>query len=164
LPYIRGLNDAGPIRVEDALLENIEVGERVLVIGGRRNGCETAEFLSNMGKSVTIVHAYNRPAPDVLPVFRTPLLSRLKQNHVTLHRGLKKGRIEQKRFIGQRADKAETIIDFDTVIVTGRRKPRKTEWEILEDTVDDLFFIGDAAGARGIMEAVAEGNRAGRVV
>ena len=164
LPDIRGLNDAEPIRVEDALLGKMEIGQRVLVVGGRRNGCETAEFLSKAGKTVTIVHRSNRPAPDVLPVFRTPLLSRLKQHGVTLHRGIRGGKIEQKRFIGHGADNPETIIDFDTLIVTGSRKPRKIEWGALESSVQDLLVIGDAAGARGIMEAVAEGNRAGRRV
>jgi 2,4-dienoyl-CoA reductase-like NADH-dependent reductase (Old Yellow Enzyme family)/thioredoxin reductase len=164
LPEIDGLRQAFPLQVEEVLLGKIETGKRVLIIGGMRNGCETAEFLSDARKAVTLVYGYDRLAPDVLPVFRTPLLSRLKEKKVSLYCGVKEGRIEGNRFIFKEGGKTEQTLKFDTVVVSGLRKPRKGEWQRLAGVVGNLFFIGDSLGARGILEAITDGNRAGRIV
>ncbi len=164
LPEIDGLRQAAPLQIEEVLLGKIETGQQVLIVGGRRNGCETADFLSDSGKAVTLVHGYDRLAPDVLPVFRTPLLSRLKKKNVSLHLGVKEGRIKGNRFIFREGEKTEQTVEFDTVVVSGTRKPRKGEWQRLASVVGNLLFVGDSAGARGILEAIAEGNRAGRIL
>lgn len=163
-PKIDGLSQAAPLQVEEVLLGEKETGQQVLIVGGTRNGCETADFLSDAGKVVTLVYGYDRLAPDVLPVFRTPLLSRLKEKKVSLYCGVKEGRIEGNKFIFREGERNEQTVEFDTLVVSGPRKPRKGEWQPLTNVVGKLLFVGDSAGARGILEAIAEGNRAGRIL
>jgi NADPH-dependent glutamate synthase beta subunit-like oxidoreductase len=55
IPKIRGIDRSNVISAEDVLWDKREVGEKVVVIGGVMVGCETAEFLAEHGKKVTIV-------------------------------------------------------------------------------------------------------------
>jgi len=48
-------------------------------------------------------------------------------------------------------------------VVAAGVKPDKGEWETLEGRVRDLYFAGDTRDPHGgILEAITEGNRAGR--
>ena len=55
----------------------LEVGENVVVVGGGLIGIETAEFLSDQGKQVTVCEMLTSVAADVGPSFRWGMLSRI---------------------------------------------------------------------------------------
>ena len=54
VPNIPGINMKHVIYAEEVLGSRIETGDKVVVMGGELVGCETAEFLAEKGKKVTV--------------------------------------------------------------------------------------------------------------
>ncbi|MCK4723557.1 MAG: FAD-dependent oxidoreductase, partial [Dehalococcoidia bacterium] len=54
VPDISGLDRAHVVQAGDVLEGKVEVGNKVVVVGGELVGCETAEFLAEKGKEVTV--------------------------------------------------------------------------------------------------------------
>lgn len=165
IPDIAGLSNIHPIMADEALLGTAEVGDRVLIIGGGLVGCETADYFSERGKSVTIIEVLERMALDMVPVLRRPLLDRLREKGVTMLVSVKGEKIEGERFIFRDREGKQQVIEADTLIIAAGGSPHQEEWEGLKFKVKDLYFIGDIAEPRGgILEAISEGNRAGRTI
>ncbi|MGB2854885.1 MAG: FAD-dependent oxidoreductase, partial [Dehalococcoidia bacterium] len=55
IPEIPGMSTSKVVTAVDVLSGGVDTGERVVVIGGELVGCETADFLSQQGKKVTVV-------------------------------------------------------------------------------------------------------------
>jgi hypothetical protein len=54
IPEIPGIDRDNVVLAEEVLAGKAQVGDRVVVVGGELVGCETAEFLADAGKKVTI--------------------------------------------------------------------------------------------------------------
>jgi len=163
MPQIMGLREAGPVTAEDVLLGKAQIGQKALVIGGGSTGCETAEYLADLGKTVAVVDIVERMASDMIPILRSILLNRLRQKKVAMYTGIHGERIQGNRFSFQDPGGNEQVLEADTFVVAAGVKPEKGEWEVLEGRVKDLCFAGDIRDPHGgILEAIAEGNRAGR--
>ena len=75
IPSIPGLNH--PLTGEEVLLKKAEAGDRVLIIGGGMVGLETAEFLLNEKRQITIVELLEDVARDMVPITRKLTLQHL---------------------------------------------------------------------------------------
>lgn len=162
VPNIKGIRGANVISAEDVLLEHKEAGQHVLVIGGERIACETAEFLADKGKKVTVLRKGPRMAVRVGPVQRARLLTRLREKGVTLITGIKKFREitrEGLRIIDK--DGKEQLIKGDTVVYAVGMGPNKDLVKALEGKPFSLYVIGDCIRPREILDAVTEGALAG---
>jgi len=163
-PDIRGLKDVSCITAEEALLGKAGVGEKVLILGGGLVGCETADYFSEMGKKVTIVEILERMASDLVPILRRGLLDRLRGKGVTMLVGVNGEKIEGKHFIGKDREGKRQVFQADTIILAAGMRPRQEYWACLESKIREVCFVGDVVMPRGILEAIHEGNRAGRTI
>jgi 2,4-dienoyl-CoA reductase-like NADH-dependent reductase (Old Yellow Enzyme family)/thioredoxin reductase len=164
IPNIDGLRNIHALTAEEALLGKEEIGEKVLIIGGGRVGCETADYLSGMGKKITIVEVLEKMVPDMIPTLRSLLLDRLRKKGVNMLVGVKGEKIEASRMTVSDPMGKREVIEADTFIIATGATPRQEEWSYLKHIFKSLYFVGDTAGPRGIMEAIAEGNWAGRMI
>ena len=55
IPDIPGINETNIVIAEDVLEGKAEVGGEIIVIGGEMVGCETADYLADRGKKVTLI-------------------------------------------------------------------------------------------------------------
>ena len=79
------------IFAEEVLKNNVNLGEKVAVIGGALVGCETAHFLAEKGKAVTILEirkGKNIIGKDIGYSMRYPLLNSLKSYGVRMLPGV----------------------------------------------------------------------------
>jgi len=60
IPDILGINKTNTLLAEEALSGKSEIGEKVIVIGGGLVGCETAHYLAEKGKRVTIIEVMDQ--------------------------------------------------------------------------------------------------------
>jgi NADPH-dependent 2,4-dienoyl-CoA reductase/sulfur reductase-like enzyme len=148
------------VSAEDILWGRKEAGQEVVVIGGERVACETAEFLADKGKHVTVVRQGPKMGVRVGPVQRGRLLTRLREKGVTLMTGVKKFEEVTKEGLklidkdgNQRTIKADTIV-YGVGMKAENRLARE-----LEGKVSELYTIGDCVRPREILEAVDEGAR-----
>ncbi|MCH5277650.1 MAG: FAD-dependent oxidoreductase [Desulfovibrionaceae bacterium] len=78
-PLIPGFcQGSGAITAQDVLM-GARTGARVLILGGGLVGCETAEFLAEQGKSVTVLELRDALAPDMETRTRIFFLDRIKE-------------------------------------------------------------------------------------
>src|SRR4030065_955984 len=60
-----------------AALKGAKTGDKVVVVGGGLVGCETADYLAQQGKEVTIVEMLRHTARDIGPAARYFLRQRM---------------------------------------------------------------------------------------
>ncbi len=151
----------------DVLLGRAEVGDRVVIIGGERVGCETAELLADRGKQVTVTKRGPHMADKMNPDMRLNLVDRLKEKGVRLLTNvLYLGVTETGVGIHVRGgvtSMAEIAADgmknipADTIVIAAGAKPNNELAQALEGKVPELYSIGDCVEPRRILEAIHEG-------
>lgn len=161
MPPIAGIEYAAS--ANDYLTGEKQPGNKVVVIGGGLVGSETALFMSDFAE-VTIVEMLD----DIL---KTVVHS--KNNDLSLRDKIAEAEIDiltsanvkeiKENAVVVTHDGEEKIIDCDTVIIAAGYDPVNQLEEELEDKVD-LTVVGDALGARKIIDAVHEAYHAIRVM
>lgn len=140
----------------DALLGKTPIGERVTVVGGGLVGCETALWLAQEGKHVTIVEALDR-----LMAVNKPLCH---ANSEMLERLLPFRGVEtlvsssvQKYENGKllvKTPQGEQQLDCDTVILSVGFREDRGVFDAWENSAKEIYLLGDAKKVANIMYAV----------
>lgn len=162
IPDIPGVERENVVLATDVLLGRKDVGEKVVIIGGEMVGCETAEFLADRGKKVTVVRRGPRMATKVGAVQRVRLLARLAEKGVSLLPGVQKyEEITDAGLVLIDRDGQKRTIEADTIVIAAGAKGNIELAKQLEGKISSLYVIGDCAEPRDIMEAIDEGFRVG---
>jgi pyruvate/2-oxoglutarate dehydrogenase complex dihydrolipoamide dehydrogenase (E3) component len=140
------------------------VGDRVVVIGGELVGCETADYLAQKGKIVTIVRRGPSIAASVNPQARDNLLARLIKNGVTMLTGVRYEEITDRGLVITDKEGQRQTIEADTVVLaTGAMQNTELVTE-LEGQDIALHLIGDCVTPGKIIDAIRDGARVGREI
>lgn len=158
VPSITGLKDY--VLAPDILLGRFPVGKKAVIIGGGMVGCETADWLSDQGKEVTVIEILPRLATDMMPINRILLLERLAQKRVrTLTEVMIENISANKEVTFCKKGQQETI-KVDTIILATGYKVIRDELCHLSDK--EVYLIGDFLYPRKIVDSVREGSEIGR--
>ena len=162
IPGIDGDNVVTAFRVLEGRVAT--QGKQVVVLGGRRVGTETAEYLTLRGASVTVVtrSPLSQLAIDAAPTYRLPLLRRLRNADVKFI-----GDHDVKEINGQGLtligpDKEKEFLAADLVVIARGAVPQRSLADEAAGLVSELHVIGDSEEPRSIAEAMYEGTMAGR--
>ena len=141
-----------------------KTGENVVVVGGGLVGCETAEYLAERGKKVTIIEMMDRMGSDIGMTIRWIIMQRLHSVGVKWTTDAKVEQITESRV---RANKKCTTIffDADTVVLAMGMKPRTELAEKLKQRCSnkiDIKCIGDCVEVGKIAQATEGGYLAAR--
>ena len=128
----------------------------VVIVGGGTIGCETAEFLAEKGKKVTIVEMLKRIGNDITPSYRWVTIKRLRDAGIRMETSAKVREITESGVLTDREGQSE-FIEGDTVVLAGGSQPSRGVAEMLEGKVSELHLAGDCVEARLIREALEEG-------
>ncbi len=143
----------------------------IAILGGGLVGCETADFLATLGDNpivgkvaVTIVTSKQEVGMDMVSEISTLLMQRLREKGVRiLHSSTVKSIIDDGIVI-ERDGREETLDGMDSIILARGVKSVDNLSDAVKDKVPEVFVIGDAKEPREALEAIAEGNKAGRMV
>jgi len=164
IPNIPSVRRNNVVLALDVLAGWEGVGDRVLVIGGELVGCETANYLAQKGKIVTIVRRGPSIAARVNPQARDNLLARLIKNGVTMLTGVRYEEITDRGLVITDKEGQRQNIEADTVVLaTGAIQNTELATE-LEGQDIDLHLIGDCVTPGKIIEAIRDGARVGREI
>lgn len=163
VPDIPGI-DRPTVVTARQVLDGEEVGGRVVVIGGALVGCETAEFLAEQGKRVTILEILDEVATGIIPALRSLLLSRLADRGVTMMTSVKCQEVTDRGIAIITKEGQKQTIEADNVVIAAGAKSNKALLEALEDKISEIYAIGDCLEPQGILEAIADGYRIGRII
>lgn len=152
------------IDAEDVLKGNTEVGKSVAVVGGGLVGCETAEYLADQGKKVTIVEMLNTLSLGMESVHSIYLPERLSRRGVSILLGAKAIAVATPGLIVSREEGKRELLPCDTVVIATTPEPNQELYDSLRGVVPEVYHVGDCIEQRRITDAVLEGFRVGREI
>ncbi|MDY0041434.1 MAG: FAD-dependent oxidoreductase, partial [Desulforhabdus sp.] len=132
-----------------------------VVIGGGQVGCETAEFLAEKGKTVTIVEILSAIGEIYEPNTRAMLLQRLTKSNVkclarTQICSVSSGFIQTRNLdTGE-----ESTVQAQVLVLAVGAEPNRELYDSIQSLSCESHLIGDARKPRGIPEAIFEGTKA----
>jgi NADPH-dependent 2,4-dienoyl-CoA reductase/sulfur reductase-like enzyme len=151
LPGIKGPNVATAI---DVLAGRKQTGRKVVIVGGGSTGCDTAEFLAEKGKQVTILEMLPRIGADYGPANRYVVIDRLVAAGVRLETGVKAEAITKTGVNVVRGGLYPEFFEADSVVLSMGVVPDDAVTRSLEGSVSSVFKIGDAAKPASVKEAM----------
>lgn len=163
VPDIPGVDQASVIPAEAVHWSGVQVGPRVVVIGGGLLGCETGLHMAQQGRDVTIVEMLDDVASDSNPMHRRALMLELAKA-VRIRTGLTCTQITGEGVVVTANDGERTVIPGDTVVIAVGYTPRTDVVDTLAETAPEFMAIGDCVRARGVLHAVRMGYDAGMAV
>ncbi|TET41648.1 MAG: FAD-dependent oxidoreductase [Dehalococcoidia bacterium] len=156
IPDIPGARGKNVVPAVAALTGQKELGEIVIVVGGGMVGCETAEFLAQEGKKVSIVEMLPRIGNDIVATNRPFTLARLRKAGIRMDTNAKVEEITNKGVTVSR-DGVSDFLEGDTVVLAVGFTANKELFQELEGRVAASYSIGDCVEARMMRQAVEEG-------
>lgn len=157
------LPGAGKLPVFDAeeVLQGANPGEAVAIVGGGLTGCETAEYLAEKGKRVTIVEMTDILAPGMDPIRKGHLLTRMSQRNIAVRLQCKALGVAASGLVFSNGEGRREIVPCDAVVMATPPAPDQDLYRQLAGSVPEIRLAGDCISPRRIAEAMLEGFRAG---
>jgi 2-enoate reductase len=149
----------------DLLLGRVAVGEKVLVLGGGLIGCETALWLAQQGKKVTVVEILDDLLNAGIPVQhmnRLMLLDLLKFHEVEVitHTTILEVSEDGTLFFNNR----RRFPCPDKIISAVGLKSERELYQSLQGKISNLYLIGDSRNPQNVMTAVWDAYEVGRMI
>lgn len=163
VPRVRGIDKPIVIQAVD-VLAGAKTGENIIVVGGGYIGCETALYLCEQGKKVTIVEMLPSIAADM---DRHVVLAFFERLNKTKYQICVNTRLEEITGNGIVAsDKNGTFVEIkgDTVVLALGMEPNDKFSKELEKTNIEFIRVGDCVEPRHIHDAMHEGYAAAQCI
>jgi len=164
VPEIPGVGKKMVVTAVDLLLDKQEAGKSVVVVGGGLIGCETALYLAQKSKKLTIIEMLNGVMLDMYSANRMHLLKLLADADVNILTETKCLEIRDNGItIADKYGKRSTL-EADTVVLAVGLKSNERLLEALKDKIPEVYAIGDCVEPRKVINAIWEGFRTARLV
>lgn len=165
IPALPGMEHGQVVTAHDILAGKVNLaGKRVVVLGGRRTGCETAEFLALQGCPTTVVARSGQSglAQGSTILHRGPLLARLAKLEVEFITEHEVKEIQPKGIMLVDREGNERFLEADAVVLSRGVTPSRQLADQLQGKVSELYLIGDSYEPRNIAQAMLEGAVTGQ--
>lgn len=168
VPPIPGADADHVVTSDEVLGGEVEVGAKVLLVGGGACGMETADFLTVRGREVIVVEMLDAVCEDMLPDAKYFLMERLEKAGVPILVSTEVEWIDGDRVMLCRAD-PETgtswrtaITDVDTVVLAVGARPNQDLAEGLNGEEIEVFTVGDCVEPGFAIDAIYQGSKVAR--
>ena len=156
LPAIPGIDRGNVVTAWQALACPEKVGKKVVIVGGGSVGAETAEFLVDRKKDVTLVEMLPEIAGDAEKVNRKVLLRSLGEKGAKV-RVLTKAVAILEEGVEVEFDGRKEILPTDTAVLATGVRPNDESEEALRALPVEFHKIGDCVEPRKAIDAIHEG-------
>jgi 2-enoate reductase len=163
IPKIPGIEKDKVITAIDLLSSKREVGESVVVLGGGFIGCETALYLAQKGKKVTILEILHEVVSDMYVANRMHLLKLLDNAGVKILNGTSPQEITNEGIVIGDMEGNNKMVPADSVVLTVGMTPENELLTAL-NKVSQVYAIGDCVEPRKVRDAIWEGFRIARLI
>jgi len=166
---IPGIDQKHVVTAWDVLAGRTLVGPRVVVVGGGKVGCETADFIAHpvddltpKANQVTIIEMMENIALDEKSPARSLLIQRLKNKGVEIIVGAKVTAFLPEGVKYLREGREKILRGMDHIVLAMGAQPENGLMEHVGKI--PAFIIGDAQQPRTALEAITEGWEIGRKI
>ena len=146
--------------VLEVLSGEVELGSKVVIIGGGGNGAETAEYLAERGKKVTLIEQLEAIANDIPPPVRMWLLFSLQKLNVEMMTNTVVESVSEEGVNLRRGDKKFSV-EADSIVVAVGHTPNTEIVDDLKKLGCEVHMCGDINEPRDIRFAIKEGFEVG---
>jgi pyruvate/2-oxoglutarate dehydrogenase complex dihydrolipoamide dehydrogenase (E3) component len=147
------------------LTNKVEVGEKIVVLGGGMVGCETAEFLAEKARKVTIIEMLDKIAADMWEVQgRQNLLDRLTKGGVNMVTEAKGEEITDRGLVIVTKHGERLTVEMDTLVLAVGSRPNIELYEALQEKILEFHRAGDCVEPQKILEAIHDASRIARAL
>ena len=135
------------------------IGNRVAVVGADLAAIESAEFIAQRGRTVSVIDSTEVLAPEIGDKRRAEHIERMRELGISMHTLCDVTRITKEGvwFKPQTGD-SEHMIPADTVLIAGTIEPKAELYEACKGFVPAAFTVGDVSGLGLIDKAMREAN------
>lgn len=145
-----------PVTAEDVLLDRVVTGDNVVVVGGGLVGCETALWLAQQGKKVSVIEMM----PEILGghgaiphMNEFMLVDLLKFNNVDIYKNSSVIMTQDNSVEVKQGDSVFKI-DVDTLVTSVGYISNDSLYEDIKDLNIPVYNIGDSSKVHNIMYAI----------
>jgi pyruvate/2-oxoglutarate dehydrogenase complex dihydrolipoamide dehydrogenase (E3) component len=159
-PEIPGIEAQNVVGYRQVLLGQRKLGKKVVVMGGGLVGCETAIFLAEGAKEVTM--EFIEPEP-VIPTKRikATILKMLKERNVKVMPGIQSHKeITNKGIRVVDKEGVEQFLEADNIVLATGAQANKTLAQSLAGNIPEVYPIGDCSEMGEILGAIHSGAEA----
>ncbi|MDI6755552.1 MAG: FAD-dependent oxidoreductase, partial [Thermodesulfobacteriota bacterium] len=139
---------------EDVLQKKARLGAKIVVVGGGMVGCETAEWIAENGRQVTLLEQLPEIAGGMESRTRKLMLARLNSNRVDILCNVVVESVEKDRVIYRQGGLTFEIDRVDHIVLS---LGYKADSPTLRLESQGVHRIGDCLQPRKALEAVHEG-------
>jgi 2,4-dienoyl-CoA reductase (NADPH2) len=161
------LKFAGPELLRKLTKIWMPLGKNVVVIGGRLQGLQTAEFLIKRGRKVTIVDT----CPDgqigdgLLDIFMKPwLIAWLKEKGTNIVSGARLMEVTGEGLVITTREGVKQTLKADSVVTALPLLPNLKFFNGLKSKAKEVYSIGDTRDPHLIVDAIEDGSRIAREI
>lgn len=158
VPRIPGMERTAMIAAVNVLNGETTVGEHVLIAGGGQVGVETAHYLANRGRKVTVIEMQNTVCPQEEPNTKSALLAELESLPVSLRTHEKILSMENGKVTTEDINGHERMqYSCDSIVLAFGMRSEKSLYDALIRLGKKAYLIGDAAHIANIANAIEQG-------
>jgi 2-enoate reductase len=164
IPEIPGVRKEKVVTAIDVLWGKKDVENTVVVIGGGLVGCETALYLAQKGKNVSIVEILDNILGDVFIAIQMHLQELLANAGAKIFTETNVLEIREEGLLVADKKGGKRLVAGDTIVLATGMKHQENLFEDLECHIPEVYFIGDRVEPRKVLNAIWEGFRLARLV
>lgn len=153
-PHLMGWDEAGAVTAHDIIGGKAQAGHKVIVTGGGLVGCETAHFLAEQGKDVTVIEMLDDVATDMDIISRMVLLAKMEDRGVEIVTKTEVVEVVNDGVVVTDPQGKRRSIFADTVVLALGVEPVDGLLKELDGLVPELYACGDAKEYGTLMDAI----------
>ncbi|MDR1069607.1 MAG: FAD-dependent oxidoreductase [Gracilibacteraceae bacterium] len=170
VPPIEGVSQPHVVLAQDVLQGKVNVGKKVVVIGGGEVGLETADTLlfKDIAHEVTVVEILPEVGRDMAGMDKASLFGNQFPKYIPHRLRLvcdsSVERILEKKVLVRDRNWRSSEIEADTVVVAAGYSADRSLYDAVSELVGEVYVAGDAVRARKLVNAVHESNNYARLL
>ena len=157
IPDIPGVKNDNVFTAVDAHKNAAKLGKNVVIIGGNLVGCETALYIQQLGKNVTILEMTDTLHADAKPILGQAIQFHLDKSGVKCIANAECTAISREGVRVSYKDGHEETIPADAVILAVGMKSTKDTVNSMRNCALDVVPVGDCIQPGNIREASRTG-------
>jgi NADPH-dependent 2,4-dienoyl-CoA reductase/sulfur reductase-like enzyme len=161
LPPIKGLDGENVCFAKDLLEGRVKPGSNCVVIGGGQVGGETAHFLAQLLRNVTLIEMTSEIAADAAIAVKWHLTEALEKRKVNILTNSTVCDVTDTSVTYKDSEGNLVTIPADTVVIAAGYRANNPLEKDLQDSKIEIKVVGDAVKARKVLDATREGYDAG---
>ncbi|MDD5452169.1 MAG: FAD-dependent oxidoreductase [Desulfovibrionales bacterium] len=144
-PPIPGMDSGIVVDARELYAKKVLPGRKIVIIGGGDIGCETADWLAEPGREVTVVEMLPEVLGRMKDIPRARLLARLTNKGVNILTNTRVTEISEAIVSLEKKDGQRLRIEADQVILAVGARSQNSLADELKGKIKEVIAIGDAS-------------------